>query len=141
MTDHVWLNEDGTEAVVDITRSYLNNKIVYDDTYFMQNGRYFKVDHIESLGGNRYKRIISEVDIDGSSKKSLTSQELLDLGIEEISEINTNYKLWNFFGGANSMTLEDGKFLKFSNTSVTNVVLAMNNVGTPRGNGPIKTQD
>ena len=36
---------------------------------------------------------------------------------------------------------KDGNFLKLSNTSVSNVVTAMNSIGTRRGEGEIKTQD
>ena len=142
MTDHVWLNEDGSPAIVDLTMNYKGSKIQYQDFYFKHNGRYFKIDHFESLGNNIYKRTISEVNLDGSPIKTLTSEELQTLGLEEVCEINTNYKLWNFFGGKNSMIKEEGdKFLKLSNTSVSNVVTAMNSIGTRRGKGPIKTQD
>jgi hypothetical protein len=34
---------------------------------------------------------------------------------------------------------ENGKFLEFSNTSVENVVIAMNNMGVRREQGVIKT--
>ena len=140
MTDHVWLNEDGSPAIVDLTRNYNGETIKYDDFYFKHDGRYFKIERFESLGNNTYRRTISEVNLDGSTIKTLTSEELQALGIEEVSEINTNYKLWNFFGGKNSMTM-DGKFLKLSNTSVSNVVTAMNSIGTRRAEGTIRTQD
>lgn len=140
MTNHVWLNEDGSPAILDITQDFEENKIKYEAIYFKQGDRYFKVDGFKSLGNNKYQRFISEVKKDGSLIKNLTSEDLIKLGIRETSTINTNFRLWEFFGGKNSMTLE-GTSLKLSNTSVTNVVKAMNNIGTPRTNGRIKTQD
>lgn len=139
MTDHVWLNEDGTPAVVDINRNYKGESIQYEDWYFKDGNRAFRIKRIESLGNNMYRRVLEELkpnekgQFDGTL---LNPQEI----VEEPVTVNTNYKLWNLFGGKNSMT-KDGSFLKLSNTSVSNVVTAMNNIGTRRGEGKIKTQD
>ena len=138
MTNHVWLNEDGSPAIVDITTNYKGEQIQYEDFYFKDGARAFKILRIESLGNNRYRRVLQELkpNNDGKFDGSLLSTE----EISEEFEVNTNYKLWNLFGGKNSMTKE-GKFLKLSNTSVSNVVTAMNNIGTRRVDGKIKTQD
>lgn len=133
MTNHVWLNQDGTPAIVDITTDYKGNKIVFKDTYFKVGDRIFKIADIRSLGNNTYQRTIQEVGIDGTP--------MSDFITESPITINTNYQLWNFFGGKNSMTM-DGRFLKLSNTSVENVVQAMNNTGTVIGNPTrVETQD
>ena len=133
MTNHVWLNQDGTPAIVDITTDYKGNKIVFKDAYFRSGDRIFKIADIRSLGNNTYQRTIQEVGIDGTP--------MSDFITESPITINTNYQLWNFFGGKNSMTM-DGRFLKLSNTSVENVVQAMNNTGTVIGNPTrIETQD
>lgn len=133
MTNHVWLNQDGTPAIVDITTDYKGNKIVFKDAYFRSGDRIFKIADIRSLGNNTYQRTIQEVGIDGTP--------MSDFITESPITINTNYQLWNFFGGKNSMTM-DGRFLKLSNTSIENVVQAMNNTGTVIGNPTrIETQD
>lgn len=133
MTDHVWLNQDETPSVVDITRDFRGNKISYKDFFFKQNGKLYQIVGINSLGNNMYSRQIQEVTIDGNPAGPIIQ--------EGPTLINTNYRLWNFFGGANSMTME-GRFLKLSNTSVENVVTAMNNIGTVIGHpSKIETQD
>lgn len=133
MTNHVWLNQDGTPAIVDITTDYKGNKIVFKDAFFKSGDRIFKIADIRSLGNNTYQRTIQEVGIDGTP--------MSDFITESPVTINTNYQLWNFFGGKNSMTM-DGRFLKLSNTSIENVVQAMNNTGTVIGNPTrVETQD
>lgn len=133
MTDHVWLNQDGTPAVVDITRDFRGNRISYKDFFFRQGDRLYQIVGINSLGNNTYSRQIQEVTIDGNPAGPVIQEEPV--------LVNTNYKLWNFFGGAHSMTME-GRFLKLSNTSVENVVTAMNNIGSVIGNpSKIETQD
>ena len=60
MTNHVWLNQDGTPAIVDITTDYKGNKIVFKDTYFKVGDRIFKIADIRSLGNNTYQRTIRD---------------------------------------------------------------------------------
>lgn len=133
MTDHVWLNQNGSPAIVDITTDYKGNKIKFKDFYFKVGDKIFKIEEINSLGNNTYQRVIREVGLDGTPTS--------DFITEAPVTINTNYQLWNFFGGKNSMTM-DGRYLKLSNTSVENVVQAMNNVGTVIGNpARVETQD
>lgn len=133
MTDHVWLNQNGTPAIVDITRDFRGNQISYKDFFFRQGDRLYQIVGINSLGNNTYSRQIQQVTIDGNPDGPIVQEEPV--------LVNTNYKLWNFFGGAHSMTME-GRFLKLSNTSVENVVTAMNNIGSIIGNpSKIETQD
>lgn len=120
MTNHIWLNEDGSQATVDITRDYRGSKIVYKDLYFKENGKYYKITNIQSLGNNLYRRQIEEVNIYGTPIGSEISQDVL---------VNTNYLLWNLFGGKNSMIIKNNT-LELSNTSVENVVIAMNNTAS-----------
>lgn len=131
MTDHVWLNEDSTPFITDITRNWRGDKINYKKFFFKRNGKTYQITNVESLGNNTYRRTIQEVTPDGNPVgKALQGNSIV---------IDSNYKLWNFFGGKDSMELKNGKLLP-SNTSVENVVLAMNNIGTPKNNN-IQTQD
>lgn len=133
MTDHVWLNQNGTPAVVDITKDFRGNQISYKDFFFRRGDRLYQIVSINSLGNNTYSRQIQEVTIDGNPSGPVIQEGPV--------LINTNYKLWNFFGGAHSMTME-GRFLKLSNTSVENVVTAMNSIGSVIGNpSKVETQD
>lgn len=133
MTNHIWLNEDGSPATVDITKSYLGNKINYNDFYFKREDKYYKITHIENLGNNRYRRTIQEVDINGNLKEntSVTENEVV---------INTNYQLWNFFGGKDSMSIKN-ETLQYSNASVENVVTAMNSTAGYNIDGSIITRN
>lgn len=131
MTDHVWLNEDSTPFITDITKNWNGDKINYKKFFFKRNGKTYQITNIESLGNNTYRRTIQEVTSDGNPVgKALQGNRIV---------IDSNYKLWNFFGGKDSMELKNGKLLP-SNTSVENVVLAMNSIGTPRNNN-VQTQD
>lgn len=131
MTDHVWLNEDSTPFITDITKNWNGDKINYKKFFFKRNGKTYQITNIESLGKNTYRRTIQEVTSDGNPVgKALQGNRIV---------IDSNYKLWNFFGGKDSMELKNGKLLP-SNTSVENVVLAMNSIGTPRNNN-VQTQD
>ena len=131
MTDHIWLNEDSTPFVTDITKNWNGDKINYKKFFFKRNGKTYQITNIESLGNNTYRRTIQEVTSDGNPiGEALQGNKIV---------IDSNYKLWNFFGGKDSMELKNGKLLP-SNTSVENVVLAMNSIGTPKNNN-IQTQD
>ncbi len=132
MTDHIWLNEDSTPFTTNITKNWKGDKINYKKFFFKRNGKTYQITNIESLGNNTYRRTVQEVTSDGNPVvgKALQGKEIV---------INSNYKLWNFFGGKDSMELKNGKLLP-SNTSVENVVLAMNSIGTPRSNN-VQTQD
>lgn len=131
MTDHVWLNEDSTPFITDITKNWNGDKINYKKFFFKRNGKTYQITNIESLGNNTYRRTIQEITSDGNPVgKALQGNRIV---------IDSNYKLWNFFGGKDSMELKNGKLLP-SNTSVENVVLAMNSIGTPRNNN-VQTQD
>ncbi len=123
MTNHVWLNEDGSSAHVDITKDYSGNKIEYKNIYYKQNGKYYRITDITYNGNNTYTYNLQEVDAKGNFIQYMKPSQ----GRRFVSEqIDTNYKLWNFFGGAWSMELKNGKLVP-SNTSVENVVTAMNN--------------
>lgn len=133
MTNHKWLNKDGSLFSTDITQSYLGQKIKYKDIYFKQKDKYFKVLEINYLKNNEYERVVQELDEFGQIKEN---QEV----IKQKLIIDNNFDLWNFFGGAYSMDMIEGK-LQYSNTSVDNVVTAMNLIGTPINKGIIDTQE
>lgn len=143
MTDNVWINkpendtDPDTPFKTDITRDWNGNKIKYKKFFFKENGKFYQVTDIKSLGNNTYQRTIQEVTIDGNP--IFDENGNLKVVQEEPVIINSNFKLWNFFGGKNSMELRNNK-LTLSNTSVENVVIAMNNIGAII-NDNIQTQD
>lgn len=163
MTNHVWVNRNGSQAVVNILKDFKDkeNNISYDDMYFEQNGRVYEIVRIESLGNNQYRRVLQEIAVDneGNPQKNVRIGEELvadrngNLFINSTCDdtwvrnntniVNNNYELWKLFGADHSMSAE-GKYLSYSNSSVENVVKAMNRVASENGgtiNRNAKTQD
>lgn len=164
MTNHVWLNKNGSVANIDITHDYKGNKIKYKNVYFTKNGQIYQMGKIKvvtlvnPITNETTYRYIPEIyelaqdsnkQADGTVNRQLSNEEVIDLFSDTLNynnggfEINTNYQLWNFFGGKNSMDFKnEDRFLSLSNTSVENVVQTMNNTGTVIGNPEeIETQD
>ncbi len=141
MTNHVWLNEDGSPAIVNITKDYKGNQITLNNRYFEQNGRVFEIIRIESLGNNQYRRVIQEIQID-QYKRPLVNSHIGPEITESPKIINTNYLLWQFFGGDRSMSIDNsGNYLEYSNSSVENVVTIMNRCAGEDANGNIITKN
>lgn len=141
MTDRVWTTKSGTETVVNILERFGGPSDLIDYTdldnpnegiYFKQNGRYYRIVNIINTGPNTYKRILQEVTQDGAE-----IGPIIDTG-EEIL-VNTNFKLWQLFGGKDSMELNGTKLIPSEN-SIKQVVKAINNIGV-KINQSIKTQD
>lgn len=80
MTDRVWLNEDGTPAIVDITTDYDSQPIIFTNPngqeqgqlYFQNtnNGKYYAILQIVPRGNNQYFRILQEVDKTGRAQSN-----------------------------------------------------------------------
>ena len=147
MSNHIWTDENGNPIDVDITHSGLtNSKIDYtyitkegkpgDFLYFRgDDGYFYRINSFEKVKGeqNTYTRTIQRVNNDGSP--------ILNMIKTEEKVVDSNYKLWDFFGGMNSMELE-GDHLKLSEASIEAVVKAMNNVGYAiNGATNIETQE
>lgn len=161
MTNRVWVNRDGSQAVVNILKDFRGNNISYDNKYFEQKGKVYEILRIESLGNNQYRRVIQEIAVDDEGrfiKDSHIGEELIadrdgNLFINSTCDdtwvrnntniVNNNYELWKLFGADHSMSAE-GEYLSYSNSSVENVVKAMNRVTSENGgtiNRNAKTQD
>lgn len=126
MTNHIWLDENGQPVVVDITRNYRTGEnIDYGKQYFKKGNRIFEITNIKSIGNNQYVRTIVELGID--KKGRCDGGTYISEPSDEIFTINNNYDLWWMFGGDHSMEMK-GKFLEYSNSSVEQVVIAMNSV-------------
>lgn len=134
MTNHQWLDHLGNPYIVDITKGYNGQIIQYDDMYYKgTDGKFYMINSIESNGDNTYSIIKSEVEPDGTI--------IRELPLEITNPINTNYDLWNMFGGMRSRSLKDGELVP-SEVSITNVVKAMNSTGVVLNQtGEVTTQD
>lgn len=157
MTDRTWKNQNGTDFVIpqdgytdwneERTASVFyvssNNLVDYNGNpieftnpndingqlYFKQNGKYYHIVSIEYLGNNQFRRYLQEVNIYGQAIDSEgNSTEIIS---EEAQTINSNYKLWNLFGGAYSMEMAEGNNrLQFTENSIKIVTNIINSIGT-----------
>ena len=170
MTDRVWKNQNGTDFIIkngyydyDETGqnrafyeqkgnlldyngypiSFTNPNDINGELYFKDNGKYFKIASIEYLGNNTFQRYIQEVDGTGLVQGEVIADP------QGPQVVNTNYKLWNLFGGAYSMELTEGSSkLEFTENSIKIVANIINRIGTdPKDktgqtpiNGIVRTQ-
>lgn len=136
MTDRVWREQNGQLSQIDITKDYNGNNIDFrnsdsvDGTTYYQDsitGEYYAFT-IQSLGNNKYQRIIQRVDKYGIPTEEAHPETGND-GNNIIWTVDTNYKLWKLLGGERSMAFNKGKFFQ-SEYSINQVVKIMNNTGT-----------
>jgi hypothetical protein len=56
MTNHTWLNEDGSKFETDITKNWNGDKINYKKFFFKRNGKFYQTVNIKYKGDNTYVR-------------------------------------------------------------------------------------
>lgn len=134
MTNYAWKDHLGNPYIADITKDFRGNLIPYDTMYYKgSDGKFYMINSIASNGDNTYSIVKSQVEPDGTIIK--------EIPLEITEPINTNYALWNMFGGMNSMSLKNGQLVP-SEVSITNVVKAINGIGVVLNpNGEVNTQD
>lgn len=166
MTDRIWKNEDGsnfiikqdghedynetrTKAVFYVSSNNLvdynghqieftNSNDVSGRLYFKQNGKYYHIASIEYLGNNQFRRYLQEVNIYGQALDSKSNPT--EIISEEIQLVDTNYKLWNLFGGAYSMEMSEGNTtLQYTENSIKLVSNIINKIGNKK-NEIVRTQ-
>lgn len=133
MTDRKWFDQNGEVYQADISTDYNGNKINYGETFFFRDGKFYRmvgeitptIQQVETADGSiititTFNRQLQEVNAEGNP--------ISEIFTESEIPITSNYELWQFFGGANSMELVNGK-LAFSENSIKQVVTAMNNIG------------
>ena len=157
MTDRVWKNQNGTDFIIpqdgykdfDETRTkgvfYVNSNNLVDyngnpieftnpndingSLYFKQNGKYYNIASIEYLGNNQFRRYLQEVDIHGRAQDK--NGNPTEMFVEDVQTINSNYKLWNLFGGAYAMEIAEGtNSLQYTENSIKIVANIINSIGT-----------
>ena len=141
MTNHIWLDRNGQPVNINIFEDYRGNQITdYKQVYFKgKDGLYYEavIEPVENKV-NTYKRRIRRVSEYGTVREEFRDELENDTVKEWV--VNSNYQLWQLFGGAQSLALNSKGKLAPSNTSVENVVVAMNNCSNER-NSNAKTQD
>lgn len=132
MTDRKWKNADGSLHIVQsngIFTDLNNNNVSYEPVYFLKGNQYIRREILSYEGNNIYKVIDSVVDEYGNfiqifdeNGNLLPNSEYNELKIE------SNYNLWEMFGGYNSLDFKNG-VLKPSEKSIELSVKAINNYG------------
>ena len=111
-----WFDRNGDPIDADITTDFNGKPILYQDMYFKEGDKYYKIESIAKVKGkpNTYSRTIKEVTKDGGETNNIKTEEYV---------VDTNWKLLQLFGGVWSMKLKDST-LVFSETAVENLVEA-----------------
>lgn len=148
MTNKKWRNQLGEVTRYNILKNWKGENTQFEEIYFAKNGERFAVQNIQynELDGT-YSRDIYLVDNYGRpitnqplTETELSSREIQGTGIV----IESNYDAWqNLFGGQFSLEVNpESKMLQPSESSIRNVVVAMNEVGeVKQGNTKVKSQE
>ena len=132
MTSKKWKNADGSQHIMrdgGILKDFEGNDIDYGDFYYRKGAKFYKR-RIQSYDGNNtYSILEQEVDENGEEK-----------GNENIIQVqvNSNYDVWQMFGGMNSVDFLDG-ILQGSEKSIEMTAHAANIYGTKK-EGVIRAQ-
>lgn len=123
MSDIKWTDENGNEVIYNLTNGLFGNPLMQNPIYYRRDGKHYRITDIQYVGQNGYNVTEYQCEEDG--------QIIPDTRNNFYKEIDTNYALWELFGGMNSESIEDGR-LKLSEQSIKSVVNVMNQVGIPR---------
>ena len=132
MTNKQWKNADGSQHIMregGILKDFEGNDIDYGDFYYRKGAKFYKR-RIQSYDGdNTYSILEQEVDENGEVK-----------GKEDLTQVqvNSNYDVWQMFGGMNSVDFLDGT-LQGSEKSIEMTAHAANIYGTKK-EGVIRAQ-
>ncbi len=132
MTSKQWKNADGSQHIMrdgGILKDFEGNDIDYGDFYYRKGAKFYKR-RIQSYDGNNtYSILEQEVDENGEVK-----------GGEDLTQVqvNSNYDVWQMFGGMNSVDFLDGT-LQGSEKSIEMTAHAANIYGTKK-EGVIRAQ-
>lgn len=132
MTSKQWKNADGSQHIMrdgGILKDFEGNDIDYGDFYYRKGAKFYKR-RIQSYDGNNtYSILEQEVDENGEVRgKENTIQ----------AQVNSNYDVWQMFGGMNSVDFLDGT-LQGSEKSIEMTAHAANIYGTKK-EGVIRAQ-
>lgn len=125
MTNKQWKNADGSQHIMrkgGILKDFEGKDIDYGDFYYRKGAKFYKR-RIQSYDGdNTYSILEQEVDENGEVK-----------GGEDLTQVqvNSNYDVWQMFGGMNSVDFLDGT-LQGSEKSIEMTAHAANIYGTKK---------
>lgn len=136
MTHFNWKDQNGNQLIMPkdatqngILRDFNGDDVNYGDVYFTKAGKNYRRIVQDYLGNNTYEVIDCEVDENGNSVTEETPNKVV---------CNSNYDIWQMFGGWNSLELKDGK-LQGSEHSIELTARACNVYGTKK-DGVVKVE-
>lgn len=144
MTDRAWYDQNGNPITeVNVLQDYNGNLINWSNpgdiagrVFIKQGDKYYRIVGILYVGNNTYQRTLQEV---------TNTEGVVNVG-EPITEdsfftVNSNYDLWNLFGGFNCYEQRPGELeLTPSEGSIKIVASIANQVGIELNNN-IRTQE
>ena len=131
MTSRKWRTATGELYYGDITKDFKGNEIDYGTFYFKRGSKYYKayitseIKQVQNPSGEIVERPVyyrHETEITENGGIVGTQENVQEFLIDN------NYDLWQLFGGMHSQEF-NGDVLEPSETSIQNVVKAMNNHG------------
>lgn len=125
-SDLLWRNADGSIFTGDITKTVTEKKYtdIVGNLYEQIGNKYYKIEIIKDIEGTQQYQINKYLcDQYGNQMSDQPS-------VSEVMIIDSDYKLWQAFGGYNSCSLNsEGKFVK-SEASIKAVADLANEIGT-----------
>lgn len=132
MTSKQWKNTDGSQHIMrdgGVLKDFEGNDIDYGDFYYRKGAKFYKR-RIQSYDGNNtYSILEQEVDENGEVKGNENTIQV---------QTNSNYDVWQMFGGMNSVDFLDGT-LQGSEKSIEMTAHAANIYGIKK-EGVIRAQ-
>ena len=129
MTHFNWKDQNGNQLIMPkdinqngILRDFNGDDVNYGDIYFTKAGKNYRRIVQDYLGNNIYEVIDCEVDENGNSITEEVPNQVV---------CNSNYDIWQMFGGWNSLEIKDGK-LQGSEHSIELTARACNAYGTKK---------
>lgn len=136
MTHFNWKDQNGNQLIMPkdtnqngILRDFNGDDVNYGDIYFTRAGKNYRRIVQDYLGNNTYEVIDCEVDENGNSITEEVPNKIV---------CNSNYDIWQMFGGWNSLEIKDGK-LQGSEHSIELTARACNVYGTKK-EGVVKVE-
>lgn len=125
MTSKKWKNADGSQHIMrdgGILKDFEDNDIDYGDFYYRKGAKFYKRRMQSYDGDNTYSILEQEVDENGEVKGKENPIQV---------QVNSNYDVWQMFGGMNSVDFLDGT-LQGSEKSIEMTAYAANIYGTKK---------
>lgn len=134
MTNRVWKDEEGNDYIADITKNFKGEDVDYGTFYYNKNDKYYQATIKKINKDNTYLRVSTQISPEG---------EILSNAIVEEFTVNTNYQLWNLFGGLNSQEFVNGVLTESENSLrlVTKAVINTGKLKSTYVGGDITAED